>query len=164
MFLVGDNYHSLLLCRALPLNNMLVLVLPDLNSAGSLCWWLVCTLRTPMHLSLYYLQQLLHRPDRAMKHSLCNNAVFKVFFVYDRAPGWHAPDLSKIETIRLWLSPATKCALANVLAKWAFRWVVTSSEHIDMDSEVPSPDMSYAASAHLIVMNALWSCCLQKLL
>lgn len=161
---VGDKHPLLLLCSALPWSDMLALVLPDLKRTERLCWWRGRPLRIRIHLGVYLLQQLLNCSDRSMERSLRDNAAFQVFCGYGQIPGWHAPDHSKIEAFRSRLSPATQCALANVLAKQAVRRGFAQAEHIDMDSTVQSPDMSYPASAHLLVKTALWGRRLQKLL
>ena len=105
---VDQDHRLLKLARQLPWDEMLTAILPDLQRTEKGCWWMGRPLYVRIHLGVYLLQQMFDLTDRVAEQQVRDNAVFRLFCGYGLPLKWHAPDHTKIETLRSRLTAETQ--------------------------------------------------------
>ncbi len=118
---VTTQHPLIRLAKALPWEDLLVTVLPDLQRTEKLIWCGGRPLRVRIHLGAYLLQQLFNLTDRQTEYSVRDNAAFRLFCGEGHIKKWHVPDHTKIEEFRSRLLPETQRKIANLIAVHATR-------------------------------------------
>jgi len=143
--------HPLIqLALALPWQQLLDLVIPDLKKTSAGKWWVGRKLKIRMHLGVYLLQQLFNKTDRQIEYDVKDNAAYQLFCGWGIVNRWHAPDHTKIEKFRSRLNPETQKNLANILAAHSARLGFGDPSENDIDSTVQEANMAYPADSCLL--------------
>ena len=154
--LVIDEKHPLIkLCNALPWQELLEIILPDLKRTSKLLWWVGRPLRVRIHLGIYLLQQLFNLTDRQAEGSLKDNAAFRLFCGFDLLNKWHVPDHTKIEEFRSRLSAETQRTIANFIATQAVKLKYANPANLDVDSTIQMANIQHPSITNLLIKLAV---------
>lgn len=156
--LVIDEKHPLIkLCNALPWQELLEMILPDLKRTSKLLWWVGRPLRVRIHLGIYLLQQLFNLTDRQAEESLKDNAAFRLFCGFDLLNKWHVPDHTKIEEFRSRLSAETQRTIANFIAIQSVKLKYANPANLDVDSTIQKANIQHPSITNLLIKLAALS-------
>ena len=148
---VSQNHPLIKLALAIPWEKLAEIVLDDLKKTTTKgYWWLGRNLYIRTHLGAYLLQKMLNKKDREIAQDLSENAAFRVFAGEGLFKEWSAPHSTKIEEFRNRLSPETHLRVSNLYAQIAVKMGFAQAQHVDMDSTVQAPGMTYPSDAKLM--------------
>lgn len=147
---ITDKNPLICLANALPWNEFIEMVLPDLKATKKCKWWMGRPLRLRIHLGAYFLQQIFGLTDRQTEYGIKDNGAYQLFCGKFLVKKWHYPDHTKIEEFRSRLSPDTQKKLANAVANHAVNLGFADASHIDIDSTVQEANMRYPTDGNLL--------------
>jgi hypothetical protein len=148
---ITDKNPLIRLANALPWNDLVEMVFPDLKATTKKSkWWMGRPLRLRIHLGAYFLQQLFALTDRQTEYGIKDNGVYQLFCGKFLVNKWHYPDHTKIEEFRSRLTPNTQKKLANAIANHAVTLGFADASHIDIDSTVQEANMRYPTDGNLL--------------
>lgn len=145
-----ESHPLLKLANALPWQELMDIVLPDLQKTAKGKWWMGRPLRLRIHLGVYILQQIFNKTDRQIEYDVKDNAAFQAFCGKNIVKKWHCPDHTKVEEFRSRLSPETHQKLANLIAVQATKMGFADATKCDIDSTVQEANAAYPSDISLM--------------
>jgi len=154
---IKANHPLIKLGQALPWQELVTLILPDLRKTKEGQWWLGRKLKVRIHLGVYLLQQLFNKTDRQIEYDVNDNAAYQLFCGQGIVKKWHVPDHTKVEKFRSRLSEETQKKLANHMAVHAVKLGFADCSDVDIDSTIQEANMTYPADSILLKKLGLMS-------
>jgi len=148
---VPKNNRLLLLGNALPWQEMVDLVAPDLKATTTNgMWWVGRPLLLRVHLAIFIIQKIFDLTDRMVIDRLHTDAAFQIFCGCQIVEKWSIPAFQKLEEFRNRLSKETHVAILNHIAQHAVTLKLADPSQLDVDSTIQEANMSYSADGSLL--------------